>query len=477
MLVEKVTPEISLENIPGVILEEILEYVCPNDLVLLCLTSKEIYVHAVTRLYKKITICYDVYFAYTVQELESWKYKFSVVVPVEEVSKLVEVLRQNRKLASLVKSLNITCQKALPYMKKIMPYVELTAFHCMGPCEVERYVMQSLKSLTWSIYSKGFTAPNLVELRILDCDMDGDMLQYENLATSLIELGSYRTLRKLSFEHLDEPWWSLPHTFEPPIHKSWLSFFNELQMRKCRLNLTALNISGSLEGLAKNVGKMLVKVINFKNLQTLELKCGEKYHSRVHRPCETCLLEIIVKEAPQLKNLFIRHLNSCKICQTQTTVRALQNLIPNQLKSLIIDNYNAPDNDPNHKESIWRAILNYQKNLIKLKLYFSDNFGDVSYDVDEFLEANESLRDDDSALRTTIPIFFEVEAPVLWISAEEMEAIGKNRHSFSKLLKDDLFYTHAPENLPLLAEYITNGVRINMKERGICLNERVIPIK
>ncbi|OBA20139.1 hypothetical protein METBIDRAFT_45067 [Metschnikowia bicuspidata var. bicuspidata NRRL YB-4993] len=476
--------QLSLEQLPVLILETIFNLLQTPDLLVVCSISKDFYFAALNCVYRSICITDD---SLTVQYYKKHTRRsngyYCTIMPSRKIEALLEVVSNNRTIAAMIHRVKIIHTEQVSLIPRLLSYLRLKSFVYAGPLKIPPESTHDLHTLQLCLLSVYPCARNLRELKVNHFNQDSDFEQYGRLALSLIELDSYRNIRKLAFEHLEDRSLNLLNTFNIERHTaiprpSWVGFFEAFSKRGIILNLAALSLDGNVGNLGELAAQIIGLAVQLSELQTLEARQTEHSHpGQAHSVGMMTFLDSITKFTPLLQYLSMRHTDNCLTCQIKTITHILRDNIPHQLKQLVIkfEPRTIADSD-----RIERLILSYQRNLQKID--YEDRSSSIS-DLTNLAKALDTQQqkkwlDDwyygEKTREIFTPHILSIEGPRPYINDEKKEMIkicGKQILSF---LNSNTLYKGALKHLPFLTEYCVFGLHVNVKSCGVFANGETI---
>lgn len=476
---------ISVEQLPIVILEHIFDHLQTSDLLRVCVASKYFYLPAANRLYLKIIITGDeLALSYAKRQLSHWNRNYGTAIRPEKISALLDVVLDNDKLAEIIHSVTVSATEDIALLPKLLSCLRLKEFYYQKPMRLPTRLALNAHSLTVHLSDK-LCAPYLRELKLCHENTNQDSQTYHSLATFMIRNNSYQNLRRLVFESNEDRDLRRINRHNQMTSElassqaSWIGFFAAFAENNIKLNLLALGLEGFLKDAGTDIVALLRRAVNVAELSTLQLHCKELSHAHAsHNDDNRTLLEELTRHTPSLKNLEVRPSDNCLTCQTNSIVSALASNLPNQLEQLLLE-FESPTMSVS--QSIRLTILEKQQNLQRLRLVDRARLGEEQRMLYKNLSHEDiSLWEHGSFYALTIkkallPSLFEfVFDPMQFVTDPMLRCVEECKRQIAEFLDTDLIYTGAKVHLPKLREYSLSELTINMMENGICVNGQVI---
>ncbi|OBA17979.1 hypothetical protein METBIDRAFT_84919 [Metschnikowia bicuspidata var. bicuspidata NRRL YB-4993] len=386
---------VCLEKLPLQILEMIFDLLETKYLLDIRTISRDLYWPATRVLYRFIIMVDEVDFDDIRVQESIWPYYHCTIMNVRQTVILVDVLKENKKLAAMVESIVVGNTDEVSLVPELLSYTSLKYFHYEGILQIPRKSLDNVRTLACCVPSASIEKPNVTELKLYQPLIGTVPDFYAHASSSMTSLGSYRKLRKLSIAVTH---WSNDSYFELEEMNthSWEYFISNF-MRYHELQLDSLRIEGQfLDFYDSRRSFDLYQGVNLGILKTLELKfvgycpSGEQYVD--HHSTEFSY--DLSKYLHLLKNLsliFEYTVQTNVESDIKTLAKVLDGKLRNQLSLFSISF------EPHARASLCylhNAILRSQKQLVNLKINNGDIFsriGRTRFDKDPNLKRKKTM--------------------------------------------------------------------------------------
>lgn len=357
-----------LELLPIAVLSSIFENLQTADLLTICVVSKYLYLPAAAELFRKIIISDDnLILEYATTKLRRWGRNFGTIVKSQNVGLLVDVLRENAKLAELVAVLVVSSPcNALDDLLNVTQIRELHTAEHFGIGETKCFDLIRRASVP---LSSALPFSNLSELRILYSSTSNATAVFAELADSLVASNIQLSILNIEeFEDRDIRQLNRMNTGSELA--PWIPFFETLVKLSVKLKLRALGLDGFLGHHGARVAEILARSVEIDTLESLQLCCRETSHSHsAHFDVRTTLLENLTKRTSLLTELAINPTYDCLTCQEQSIIASLENSPGLDLLLAVLESPNSASAD-----TVKRTILLSQGKLRNLR--WKENAGE-----------------------------------------------------------------------------------------------------
>lgn len=362
---------VSLEQLPITILNEIFSHLHHRTLLDVAVSSKYFYLPAAIELYRKIVLTDNQLGRHHAENsLSNWHANYGT--SVYSLDKLVEVVASNDKLAELV-SIIVVSGGYFDNDEHLLQLIQKThvkQFYFKGVLQLPSRLLGSVQRLLVRLPSS-LIAPNLTKLEIHSRSLPSEVDTFRSLAMSLIDNGVYQNIDTLLFSQSEDRNISHLNLFNTlrnlnakPL-ATWIAFIDVFQKKGAKMSLKHLALHGFLSDTGNLVADLLSKCIDMDILESLEIHCTEVSHQHSqHYDSNTTILKSLTKHTKALKRLALNPTYDCLSCQVDAIINALTKNLEQQLTTLLIV-LESPNALSAH--SVKEAILNHQHNLEFLK--------------------------------------------------------------------------------------------------------------